>query len=380
MKIIIAPDSYKDNLSALAVAQCMEAGLLKACKDFEIIKIPIADGGEGTVEAILAGAGGKVVRTKVTGPLRNEIDSFFGILDDGKTAVIEMSAASGLELVPFHRRNPMNTTTYGTGELILAALDAGCTDIIIGVGGSSTNDGGMGMAQALGVVFFDKERKPLSYGGRFLNDIAFYDDNGIDSRIKNTRITVACDVTNPLYGENGAAYVYASQKGASQRQIRILDEGLKNFAKVIKDISAIDIGFLPGSGAAGGLAGGLVAFTGAKLKKGIDIVIEICNLHQHLENADLILTGEGKTDAQTAYGKVPVGIAKAAKKHNVPVICISGSLGKGYENVYNEGIDAVFSICPGPIDLKTAFENAETNITYTTFGIARLLLLDKFNR
>ncbi|MBN2558153.1 MAG: glycerate kinase, partial [Clostridia bacterium] len=302
----------------------------------------------------------------------NEIDSFFGILADGRTAVIEMAAASGLMLVPKNHRNPMNTTTYGTGQLMLKAIEHGCADIIIGVGGSATNDGGMGMAQALGIVFFDAARKPLSYAGRHMGRIKYYVDTGLDHRIRKANITVACDVTNPFYGESGAAYVYARQKGAGSRQVRALDKGLRNMAMVIKETSGFDVNMIAGAGAAGGLAGGLAAFAGAKLKKGFDIVADACRLEEHIRDADLVVTGEGMTDAQTAFGKAPAGVAAIAKKYNVPVICISGSLGDGYEDVYKEGISAVFSICPGPMSLQESIKNAGKFISATACDAARL--------
>ena len=371
MKIIIAPDSYKDCLNASDVADFMEAGVLKVLTDPQIIKIPIADGGEGTVKAIITGAGGRIVNTKTTGPLRNEIDSFFGVLADGETAVIEMASASGLELVPHNQRNPLNTTTFGTGQLILAALDEGCKKIIIGVGGSATTDCGMGMAQALGVVFYDSDRKPLSYGGRHMNDVKYYDDSLLDPRINKAEIKVACDVTNPLFGKRGAAYVYSAQKGASARQIRHLDDGLRNISTVIQETSGTDISCIPGSGAAGGLAGGLMAFTGAALVKGIELVTDACHFSEKVKDADLVLTGEGSTDSQTAFGKVPVGIASLAKKHLVPVICISGALGKGYETVYEKGIDAVFGIAPVPMSLDDSIKNAGQNITDTTYNVIK---------
>lgn len=377
MKIIIAPDSYKGCMSAIKVASHMEEGVLKALVNPEIIKIPIADGGEGTVAAMITGANGIYVYTKVTGPLRNEIESFFGILADGKTAVIEMAAASGLEQVPKHRQNPLNTTTFGTGELILAALDEGCSEIIIGVGGSATTDCGMGMAQALGVVFYDSNRTPLSYGGRFMSEVKYYDDSALDSRLKKANIKVACDVDNPLFGKRGAAYIYSSQKGASQRQIKQLDDGLRNISAVINEISGIDISLIPGSGAAGGLAGGLVAFAGAKLSRGVDIIANACNLSEKVKNADLVLTGEGATDSQTVFGKVPVGIASIAKRENVPVVCISGSLEEGYESVYEKGIDAVFSIASGPITLNESIKNAGKNITDTTFNVIKAFISSK---
>ncbi|HPJ22326.1 MAG TPA: glycerate kinase, partial [Clostridia bacterium] len=263
MKILIAPDSYKGCLGSLEVAMAMTKGIKAISADIETVSIPFADGGEGTVEAMLAGAGGRIVKARVTGPLGDKIDSFYGILDDGHTAVIEMAAASGLALVPEDSLNPMLTTTYGTGELIRMAMDAGCTDIIIGVGGSATNDCGTGMAQALGVVFYDEDKNVLSGCGRTLNEIHSYDDTGLDPRVRNTNITVACDVDNPLYGEKGAAHVYSPQKGADEIMIKILDEGLENLNSIVNNHCGIDMNSIKGSGAAGGLAGGLVAFTGA---------------------------------------------------------------------------------------------------------------------
>lgn len=374
MKILIAPDSYKGCLGSLEVAMAMTKGIKAISADIETVSIPFADGGEGTVEAMLAGAGGRIVKARVTGPLGDKIDSFYGILDDGHTAVIEMAAASGLALVPEDSLNPMLTTTYGTGELIRMAMDAGCTDIIIGVGGSATNDCGTGMAQALGVVFYDEDKNALSGCGRTLNEIHSYDDTGLDPRVKKTNITVACDVDNPLYGEKGAAHVYAPQKGADEIMIEILDEGLENLNSIVNNHCGIDMNSIKGSGAAGGLAGGLVAFTGAKLEKGINIVSDVCRLDDKMKEADLALTGEGRTDFQTAFGKVPAGIAESAARFNVPVICISGSLGKGYEEIFNIGITAAFSISQGPGSLEDSMKNAAEYIEKTTRNIVAVYM------
>ncbi|HPQ47264.1 MAG TPA: glycerate kinase [Clostridia bacterium] len=374
MKILIAPDSYKGCLGSLEVAMAMTKGIKAISADIETVSIPFADGGEGTVEAMLAGAGGRIVKARVTGPLGDKIDSFYGILDDGHTAVIEMAAASGLALVPEDSLNPMLTTTYGTGELIRMAMDAGCTDIIIGVGGSATNDCGTGMAQALGVVFYDEDKNALSGCGRTLNEIHSYDDTGLDPRVRNTNITVACDVDNPLYGEKGAAHVYSPQKGADEIMIKILDEGLENLNSIVNNHCGIDMNSIKGSGAAGGLAGGLVAFTGAKLEKGINIVSDVCRLDDKMKEADLALTGEGRTDYQTAFGKVPAGIAESAARFNVPVICISGSLGKGYEEIFNIGITAAFSISQGPGSLEDSMKNAAEYIERTTRNIVAVYM------
>lgn len=374
MKILVAPDSYKGCLSSLEVSKAMSKGIKAVSKDIEIVSIPFADGGEGTVDAMLAGAGGRLVNTRVTGPLGSQIDSFFGILDDDHTAVIEMAAASGLALVPKESMNPMETTTYGTGELILKALDSGCTDIIIGVGGSATNDGGTGMAQALGVVFYNKEGHELSRGGKILNEIHSYDSSGLDARIKNVHITVASDVDNPFYGEKGAAYVYAPQKGADEAMVRALDHGLRNLNEVIKKKNGLDVNAIAGAGAAGGLAGGLVAFIGARLEKGIRIVSEVCKIDEKMKDANLALTGEGQTDYQTAFGKVPAGVAESAYKFNVPVVCISGSLGRGYEEIFKIGISAAFSISPGPGTLDDSIRNAAEYIEKTTRNVVAVYM------
>jgi len=377
MKIVAAPDSYKGCLSAIEVARAMERGIKRADSKIEVVSIPFADGGEGTVEAMLFGAGGHIETTTVTGPLGDEIESFFGILEDGSTAVIEMAAASGLSLVPESMRNPMETTTYGTGQLILKAMDSGCRKIIVGVGGSSTNDGGTGMAEALGIKFFDKEAQSLLGKGKNLCKIKSFDRTGIDKRIYETEIIVACDVDNPFYGSKGAACIYAAQKGADDEMIKELDAGLFNLSSLIKATDGFDINEIPGAGAAGGLAGGLVAFAGAKLEKGIDIISKVCRLDERIKEADLVITGEGQTDYQTAFGKVPAGVAESAMRFRVPVLCISGSLGKGYEDILNLGVTAAFSIAPGPVSLNESMEKAAEYIENTTRSLVSLWLLGK---
>ena len=313
MRLVIAPDSYKGSLTAVEVAHIIAQAFQRVFLTAEIIKVPMADGGEGTVEAFLTAVGGEKCFVQVTGPLGERVDSFFGILKDGQTAVIEMAAASGLPLVPEEKRNPLVTTTYGTGELIKAALDQGCKKIIVGLGGSATNDGGAGMAQALGVGLFNQEGVNLAFGGCNLRDLARIDISGLDPRIKETEIVAACDVDNPLCGPAGASAVFGPQKGADPEMVEQLDHALAHFGWKVHEQIGVDILNLPGAGAAGGLGGGLVGFLGAKLKPGIDIITEITGLEKMMAGADLVITGEGQTDFQTARGKAPAGIARLAK-------------------------------------------------------------------
>ncbi|MBN2851481.1 MAG: glycerate kinase [Clostridia bacterium] len=374
MKIIIAPDSFKGCLTSVEVASAIEAGIKKAAPAIKVTKIPVADGGEGTVNAFVAATNGEIIKTKVHGPFMNLIDSYFGILGDKKTAVIEMASAAGLDLIEPSKRNPMHTTTFGVGELIANAMDIGCQDIIIGIGGSATTDGGMGMAQALGIKFYDRNNVLLGQGGRYLNEIASIDMSGLDRRISHCHIMAACDVKNPLYGKSGASFVYSRQKGANDEDIHILDSGLQNLARIAKNVNQEVFEDTEGAGAAGGLGFGLLTFLGASLKPGIDIVIETCHFMEQIKEADLLITGEGKTDFQTAYGKVPVGLALAAKKYNVPVVCISGALGKGYEQVYLHGIDGVFSIIPDAMNLEDAIKNARRYLEDFSYSLIRTVL------
>lgn len=378
MKIIVAPDSYKGSMTSIQAANAIEKGIRKAAQNYkepvEVIKVPMADGGEGTVESVISAVGGDIISTKVIDPLGREIDSFFGILPDN-TAIIEMAAASGLHLLSENERNPMKTTTYGTGQLIKKALDYGCKEIIIGIGGSATNDGGVGMAQALGIRFLDKEGNQIAFGGGELYKIEEIDTSSLDPRINDTIITIASDVKNTLCGPNGASAVYGPQKGATPEMVETLDRNLKHFAAVIQKQFNIDILNVPGSGAAGGLGASLMGFLGAKFCMGIKLVMELVQLEEKIKNADMIITGEGSTDYQTLFGKVPLGIAKIAKKHNKPVVCISGSLGKGYEELYQEGIEALFSIVNRPMSLEEAMSKGEQLLERIARDVFRMYLL-----
>ncbi|NNG65708.1 glycerate kinase [Caldanaerobacter subterraneus] len=372
MKILLAPDSFKGSLSSKEVCHAMENGI-KRVIDAEIISIPIADGGEGTVEALVYAVGGEIIRSDVTGPLGEKVEAFYGILKDG-TAVIEMAACAGLYLIPEEKRNPLKTTTYGVGELIKLALDKGCRKFIIGIGGSATNDGGVGMAQALGVKFLDKDGNEIGFGGGELYKIEKIDISSIDKRIYESEFIVASDVDNPLCGEKGASYVYGPQKGATPEMIKILDENLKHLAYVTKKVIDKDYSEVPGAGAAGGLGFGLMAFLGAKLKRGIDIIIETTRLEEKIKEVDLVITGEGNTDFQTAFGKAPAGIAKLAKKYGKPVIILSGGLGKDYKSLYDIGVTALFSITNKPMSLEEAMKNAYQLISDRMEDIIRVFL------
>jgi glycerate kinase len=373
MHIIIAPDSFKGSLSAAGVANAMERGLSKVFPKAKIYKLPIADGGEGTVEALVMATKGSLVTQQVMGPLQEDIDACFGLLGDGKTAVIEMASASGLPLVPIKRRDPRYTTTYGTGQLIKAALDKGIRKLIIGIGGSATNDGGAGMAQALGVQFLDKDGVELKFGGIHLSQLKQINCRGIDPRLLETEILVACDVENPLCGANGASAVYGPQKGATDDMVKELDDALFHFSRVADQATGKAVAMLPGAGAAGGLGAGLLYFTNAQLRPGIEIILNTMEFEKLLPGAAFILTGEGCTDYQTAFGKAPVGIAKLANKYNVPTICLSGGLGKEYQAVYNEGIAAAASMVSGPLALEECMARAGELLEDGTERLGRLL-------
>jgi len=377
MKIVIAPDSYKGCLSSIFVANYLEKGIKQADSTIETIKIPIADGGEGSVNAFVTATNGKIVKLKAHGPLMNVIDSYYGILGNNTTAIIEMAAISGLNLISKDKQNPLYTTTYGVGELIKHAIDSGYRDIIVGIGGSATNDGGVGMAQALGVKFYDKNSKPIKQGGKYLVDIDKIDNSNLINEISECTITIACDVKNPLYGKNGASYVYAKQKGASLSDIALLDKGLKHLSKKISTTYKMNFENYEGVGAAGGLGYGLLVFLNGILKPGIDILIDKCAFRKKIQDADLLITGEGKTDYQTAFGKAPVGLAKVAKEYNIPVICISGALGKNYKTIYSKGIDGAFSIIPDAMNLEQAIANAKEYLINFAFSITKTIIAVK---
>ncbi|MBE2973441.1 glycerate kinase [Priestia megaterium] len=375
MKIVIAPDSFKESLTALRVCEAVEKGIRIHFPNAEISKVPMADGGEGTVQSLVDATGGQIIQAKVTGPLGKEVEAFYGILGDGKTAVIEMAAASGLHHVPVDKRNPLITTTRGTGELILKALDHKVKHIIIGIGGSATNDGGTGMAKALGAKLLDANGAEMKEGGGSLDQLASIDLTNLDFRLAEVKVEVVCDVDNPLTGETGASAVFGPQKGATPDMVKRLDCNLAHYAAVIEKEMNIHIQSVPGAGAAGGLGGGLLAFLSAELKPGVDIVIEATQLERYIKGADLVITGEGRIDGQTIYGKTPIGVAKTAKKHSVPVIAIAGSIGAGSEAVYEHGISALFSVVPGAVDLSEALEKADENIERTAKNVASVISL-----
>ncbi len=375
MKIVIAPDSYKESLSALDVATAIEAGFKDIYPDADYYRVPVADGGEGTVDAMVAATQGKKITVNVTGPLGEKREAFFGISGDGTCAFIEMAAASGLELVPADKRAPLKTTSYGTGELIRSALDYGVRHCIIGIGGSATNDGGAGMVQALGGKLLTKEGEEIGFGGGEIGRIAQIDISNLEPRLKECKIEVACDVTNPLTGNNGASVIFGPQKGATAQDIAVLDKNLTHFAEVIQRDLNISVESIPGSGAAGGLGAGLLAFCHAELRQGIEIVTEALGLASLIEKADLVITGEGRMDSQSINGKVPVGVAKIAKRFNKPVIGIAGSLSEDVGVVHDYGVDAVFSVLFKICTLNEAMDSAYKNIFMASRNIAAVLKL-----
>lgn len=373
MKVVIAPDSFKESLSALEACHAIEKGMRAVYPEADIVKVPMADGGEGTVQSLVDATGGRLVHIEVTGPLGTPVTAFYGILGDGKTAIIEMAAASGLALVPPEQRNPLATTTRGTGELITSALNEGVSTIILGLGGSATNDGGAGMAQAIGVRLLDADGSEIGHGGGELHRIARIDTGGADPRLKQVAFVAACDVDNPLTGERGASAVFGPQKGADPAMVQQLDGNLAHYAAMIRVCLGRDVARIPGAGAAGGLGAGMLAFLAAELKRGVDIVIEATGLASHVKDADLVITGEGRIDGQTIYGKTPMGVAKTAKRYGVPVIGIAGSLADGHEAVLEQGIDMVFTIVPGVCSLDDAINQAAANMERTVRNMAMTL-------
>ncbi len=370
MKIIIAPDSFKESVSASRCAQAIKAGFVSVFPQAEYVCLPIADGGEGTVEAMVEATKGKMVMLPVMGPMGNLVGAFYGLSGDGQTAFIEMAAASGLMLVPAGERNPLRATSYGTGELIRHALDAGVRHIILGIGGSATVDGGMGMAQVLGARFLDEHGENVGLGGAALQRLVTIDLSDLDPRLGECRIEVACDVDNPLLGERGAAAVFGPQKGACIEMVAVLERGLQNYAQVLLAATGQDVTAIVGGGAAGGIGVAANVFLNAALKPGIDIVIAAVHLEEALRDADLVITGEGRIDSQTVGGKAPIGVARIAKKHGIPVIGIAGVLGDGVEAVHQHGIDAVFSILPALAPLAKVLERGEHNLYACARNIA----------
>ena len=373
MKIVIAPDSYKESLSALEVAQAVEAGFRQVFPDADYVLVPVADGGEGTVDAMVAATGGRKETVTVSGPLGEPVEAFYGLTGDGDTAVIEMAAASGLALVPPDRRNPLLTSSRGTGELIRAALDAGARRFILGIGGSATNDGGAGMVQALGVRLLDLEGRELDGSGGDLARLERIDVSALDPRLAECRIEVACDVDNPLTGARGASAVFGLQKGATPEMVQALDANLARLARIVGRDLGVAVDAVPGAGAAGGMGAAMLAFFGATLKPGIEIVTAAVDLDTHVRDADLVITGEGRIDFQTVHGKTPIGVARVAKRHGKPVIGIAGSLGAEVGVVHAHGIDAVFSVLGKPCTLDEALRDAAANVELTARNVAAVL-------
>ena len=375
MKIVISIDSLKGSLSSIEAANAIKKGILNVDNNAEIVIMPLADGGEGTVDALVEGMNGEEQLISVTGPIGEKVTAKYGILKDTNTAIIEMAQASGLPLVPTELRNPLNTTTYGVGEIIKEAIEKGCRNFIVGIGGSATNDGGVGMLQALGFEFYDENDNLLGLGGKVLNQIRSIK---VDNRLKELdecSFKIACDVNNPLYGENGAAYIYGPQKGATEEIVKELDKGLMNFAEVVKNDLGKDIANVAGVGAAGGLGFGFLAFLNSKLESGIKIILDEINLEDVVKDADIVITGEGRLDNQTAMGKAPIGVAKLAKKYGAKVIAIAGCTTKDAVKCNEEGIDAYFSIVNSSMTIEEAMdkENATNNMVSTTTQIFNLI-------
>ncbi|EAW3052144.1 glycerate kinase [Salmonella enterica] len=372
MKIVIAPDSFKESLSAMAVAGAIEKGFREIYPDADYVKVPMADGGEGTVQSMVEASGGRYVDQQVRGPLGQPVTARWGMLGDSDTAVIEMAAASGLHHVSPELRNPLNTTSYGTGELIVAALERGVKRIILGIGGSATNDGGAGMMQALGVILRDKQGRSLPPGGEALAALASIDLSGCHPLLRQVSITVACDVNNPLCGPQGASAVFGPQKGATAEMVDTLDAALENWGRHIYLATGREVVNAPGAGAAGGMGAALLGLLNAELRAGVEIVVETLQLEQAVEDADLVITGEGSLDSQSICGKTPIGVARVAKRYNKPVIALAGGLQHDHHVVYQQGIDAALSILSHIVTLPEALHEAEYNLSLSARNVAAI--------
>ena len=374
---LLAPDSFKESMTAEQACFAMQRGIQKVIADAKFIHVPMADGGEGTVDALVAARNGRKVAIEVSGPLTHQrIQTYFGLIENDQTAVIEMAMANGIHLIEKSQRNPLITSTLGTGEMIKAALDLGVSKIIIGLGGSVTNDAGAGMAQALGAKFLDQHDNDVALGGGQLNQILRIDISNLDSRLKNIDIIIASDVNNPLYGENGASVVFAPQKGASTKMVEILEQNLQYFAELVESKLNLQKQDVAGAGAAGGLGFGLMAFAGATIRSGVEIVIKETRLEEKIAQADYVFTGEGGIDFQTKFGKTPFGVALVAKRLNKPAIAFSGYIGEGIEELYDEGFTAIFGIVEGACDLQTALRNGEKNLERTCENVVRILSMN----
>ena len=383
MKVVVAIDSFKGSLSSMEAGQAIAEGVKRVYQNAEVVVRPLADGGEGTVEALVEGMGGIFVTKEVTGPLGEKVDAVYGVIeseeDSSKTAIIEMSAAAGITLVPEKSRNPMNTTTYGVGELILDAIERGCRHFIVGIGGSATNDGGVGMLQALGYDFLTREGKAISYGGDGLRELASIEDVNVHPKLKECTFKVACDVTNPLCGENGSSAIFGPQKGATPEMVQELDQLLLHYAELSKEMNANADRFYPGTGAAGGMGFAFLTYTNAALESGIQIVLTETKLEELIKTADFVVTGEGRLDGQTALGKAPIGVASLAKKHQKKVLAFAGAVTPDAKECNQHGIDAFFPILRGIVTLKEAMdkENAHQNMVDTVEQVFRVVEMMK---
>lgn len=375
MKVVIAIDSLKGSLSSMEAGMAIKDGILAAKPDAEVIVKPLADGGEGTTDALIEGMNGERIDLTVTGPMHTPVDAYYGYLKDTNTAVMEMASAAGITLVPDSEKNPLLATSYGVGEMINDAIQRGCRNFIIGIGGSVTNDGGIGMLKALGVRFLDENGKDAREGGQALAKVARIDVSGMNPLLKECHIQVACDVNNPLCGENGSTYVYGPQKGVTEDMKKTLDEAMAHFARVTSETLENDYMNTPGAGAAGGLGYAFLAYTGAALTPGIELILDAVGLEEELSGADVVVTGEGRLDFQTAMGKAPVGVARLAKKYNAKVIAFAGSVTKEATACNKEGIDAFFPILRGVCTLAEAMDpvTARNNMTATVEQVFRLL-------
>ncbi|RNE71218.1 glycerate kinase [Vibrio cholerae] len=377
MKVVIAPDSFKESLTAKQVCDAIQAGLARVWHDAKFVAIPVADGGEGTVQSLVDATQGRLVEVKVMGPQGKRVEAFYGMLGDNQTAVIEMAAASGLHHVPLAQRDPKLTTSFGTGELIRHALDQGVTKLIIGLGGSATNDGGVGMLAALGARFTNADGDPIQLTGGGLRELTHIDLQDFDPRLQHCDILVACDVNNPLCGDKGASAVFGPQKGATPEDVQLLDGALRQFGLLTEKVTGKMVLESAGAGAAGGMGAALLAYTQARLRPGIEIVLETVQLAHQVSDADLVITGEGRIDSQTVHGKTPMGVAKVAKRFDVPVLALCGCTGDNYQAVYQCGIDAVFAAVPRAMSLEDALKESDFNLADLAENVARLWVLSK---
>ncbi len=376
MKVVVVIDSFKGSLTSIEAGNAVKQGIMKVYNDAKVEVLPLADGGEGTVQALLLGMNGIEKKVKVTGPFKDmEVTATYGVLENSNTAIIEMAQAAGLPIVPLHKRNPLNTTTYGVGEIIKDAINNGYRNFIIGIGGSATNDAGIGMLKALGFEFYDKSGELVGGTGKDLINIASVNTKNAMPQLKDCFFKIACDVNNPLYGVNGTAHIYGAQKGATKEMVTELDKGLENFANVIKNELGKDTAEVEGAGAAGGLGYAFLTFLNTKLESGSDIVIDEICLDEKIKDADIVVTGEGKLDGQTIMGKAPISVAKIAKKYGVKTLAFAGAITEDSEQCNENGIDAFFSIIPSAMKLEDAMDNeiAQKNMTMTVTQVFNLI-------